>query len=381
MDISNAPEVVKPKKLCLVYWGGTIGQEMKPGEKVLSPPQDDANFKRICQPIIDKFKSFTDEAVEVDYQMVSSIDSSNMVPDDWNEMAKLIYRKQEEEGYDGVGIVMGTDTLAYAAGAVSLVLHENNSLKIPVDYSAAQMPVYEDDGDGRLNLITNLKTLLQGTRQKINDVMVNFGYDVFKGSRVLKQDAEDFSAFGSPNYPVVGRATARNPGNYGVSLYKHYLRSEDDDVECGEPDLESGFDATNVEVIELNPGYQAKSLQRIVDSLAEEESKGVIILKSLGDRNVPNREGIYNLIPVIKDARDKGVIVLITTKFPTGGTSSHASEDDKATYALGQEAINAGAISCGNMTDVMVWIKTLRGRAKGVQDWKKYMQTNVGDEI
>jgi L-asparaginase len=54
------------------------------------------------------------------YELLPLLDSSDMGPDDWVRMAKLIESLYFD--YDGFVIIMGTDTMAYAASALSFMV-------------------------------------------------------------------------------------------------------------------------------------------------------------------------------------------------------------------------------------------------------------------
>ena len=274
---------------------------------------------------------------------------------------------------------MGTDTAASAMGAVALQAHEHTTLRTPVGCSAAQLPIDRFDGDGTFNLAQLLKTLFVACEKNIADVMFNFSYEIFKAVRFQKKSLFRFDGFISPNFPTVGSIHSHE---YGLDLDTRYLRTTNNRVQSGRMDLVTGFDSSGVHMIDLQPGYQAKSIEKII---ADGET-AVIILRTDGDYNVTNEEGLYNLVPVIQHATGLGVTVLLTVKIPTrspvlGWPMASGDESRHAMYGPGQEALDAGAIACGDMTDKMVWVKALRGRALRITDWKKYMETNIADEV
>src|SRR5207245_1928960 len=149
----------RSKKYKVIYCGGTIGQ-MPDVHGVLHPPKDDAAFRDACAPVISGFIQQTKERlgsdVSVDYQFWKSIDSTNVTPQDWEEMAKMVLQAQGD-GYDGVVIAMGTDTIAEASSGVKFLLLQQNKLRIPVDFTAAQLPISRKDGDATPNLTNALK--------------------------------------------------------------------------------------------------------------------------------------------------------------------------------------------------------------------------------
>ena len=100
-------------RILLIYTGGTIGmvQDYKTG--VLKP----INFNQIrdAVPEIRKF----DYQIDVE-SFRPVLDSSNMQPEHWIKIAKLI--EKHYENYTGFVILHGSDTLAYTASALSFML-------------------------------------------------------------------------------------------------------------------------------------------------------------------------------------------------------------------------------------------------------------------
>lgn len=372
--------MVSSLRFALCYDGGSIGQEPDTSG-ILQAPQNDEKFQSACDPVVRQFQKITaDELgtrVEVEYFFLSTKDSINKAPEDWVTNAMVTQQKQDE-GFDGVGFVMGTDTSAVAVGALALQAHENVSLRIPIVISAAQGPIYRFDRDGTFNLAQLLKTLVIASREEIADVMYNFSYEIYKGVRLQKKSPFRFDGFESPNFPIVGRI---HSDKYGVELDTRYLRTITTTTEPGRVDLVTGFDSTGVHMIDLQPGYRARELEGIIEKLDPK----VVILRTNGDHNIASEHELYNLIPVIERATRLGIPILLTAKYPTkspvlsGPKANDGNEHAK--YGPGQEALNVGAIACGDTTDVMVWVKTLRGRAKGITDWKQYMKTNIADEV
>ena len=369
------------KRFALCYDGGSIGQE--PDEHgVMQEPKNDEHFRRACEPVIEQFQQLTKAmigiTVEVDYFFRSKKDSINKHPSSWAGMAAETQKRQDEE-YDAIGFLMGTDTAASAMGAVALLAHENNSLRIPIDFTAAQLPIYRFDGDGRFNLMCLLKTLVVACQRNIADVMFNFSYEIFKAVRVQKCSPDDFDGFMSPSLPTIGKFHAYK---YGVDLDTRFLRTADKRMQSGRMDLSIGFDSSGVHMLDLQPGYQAQQIRKLID----DQNPKVIILRTDGDHNVSNEEDDFNLIPVIANATKNGVTVLLTTKYPTkspvmGGRTAMEDSSNHATYGPGEEALNAGAIACGDITNPTIWAKVLRGRAKKILDWKQYMKMNIADEV
>jgi len=71
---------------------------------------------------------------DVTFKELWSLDSTNMQPEEWQELAKVIYR--ESDLYDGIVVIHGTDTMAYTASAVSYML---KNPKLPIVFTGSQL--------------------------------------------------------------------------------------------------------------------------------------------------------------------------------------------------------------------------------------------------
>src|SRR5690606_25231182 len=64
------------------------------------------------------------------------IDSSNMLPEHWVQMAEIIEKNYDT--FDGFVILHGSDTMAYSASALSFML---DGLQKPVIFTGSQLPI------------------------------------------------------------------------------------------------------------------------------------------------------------------------------------------------------------------------------------------------
>ena len=358
------------KRILFLYCGGTIGQVPKVinGEVVLSAPDDDQGFREVCEPIIEKLS--VEEKIDVTFELVTTKDSTNMTPSDWEKIIMRVRKAQDEEGYDAIGIAHGTDTLSYTATALAFALHGKvpgeSGLCIPVCVTGAQNPVYQQGGDGRFNLENLLRTLSAAIDLSIADVLVNFWNKVFLGCRTIKVNEKAFDAFLSPAYPNVGVIDAN-----GVHLNPKLLRIHTGPRTKLRPAPKFG---RGILSIELAPGVEPGIITHFVAS----GGVNAIVLKSLGEGNVCT-EGEYSLIPAIKQITEQyATPVLITTKFVGGGAGA-------AHYETGLRAIEAGGIPCFDQTDVAVDVKVrwLLGNAicSDVEGFRSAMEQSYAGEV
>ena len=66
----------------------------------------------------------------------SSLDSANIFPEDWAELARLISENRKQA--DGIVVIHGTDTLAYTSSMLSFMLQ---NIQIPVVITGSQLSI------------------------------------------------------------------------------------------------------------------------------------------------------------------------------------------------------------------------------------------------
>src|SRR5690606_34060965 len=160
------------KNIFIIYTGGTIG--MVQDENGTFVPFD---FDLIQKNIPDLSR--------VDYQLTVHsfepiIDSSNMTPAIWLQMAQLI--RDNYDRCDGFLILHGSDTMAFTASVLSFLLE---GLQKPVILSGSQLPIGEIRTDARENMMTALEiasTKHNGT-SVIQEVCILFDNKLFRGNR------------------------------------------------------------------------------------------------------------------------------------------------------------------------------------------------------
>jgi L-asparaginase len=141
------------KKILMIYSGGTIGMIKDPVKNTLVP----FNFDKLLEAIPEL------RSEQINLSTISTkkpIDSSNMSPSNWVEIAKLI--SDNYATYDSFVVLHGTDTMAYTASALSFMLENLNKAVI---LTGSQIPIGERRTDAKENLITSVEIAGSG---KIN---------------------------------------------------------------------------------------------------------------------------------------------------------------------------------------------------------------------
>lgn len=299
-----------------------LRRRTKEGGWVLKPAENVKQFLRLI-----KAEQEVKKIAEIDFVSLMSKDSTNMVPSDWTKMAKAVYKRLKR--YDGFVIAHGTDTMHFSASALAFAFGSN--LNVPVVFTGAQAIPDVPHGDARVNLLR----AVQVASQNFSEVVVAFGDFVFRGCRVQKKDEKRFDAFESPAEFPLGYITEE-------IVLSNFARRPVTDMD--EIDFKPYF-SDGIVQISLIPGLQPEILERV---LKDSRCKG-IVLQSFGAGNVPNA-GKFSFKKFIKASTKRGKPVVIASQFPANSTLA-------SNYEPGVEAIKAGAIPTGNMTNAAATVK------------------------
>ena len=218
------------------------------------------------------------------YEIISYdplIDSSNMNPDDWNKMIKTI--RDSYSNYDAFLIMHGTDTMAYTASALSFAL---KGLGKPVVVTGAQEPLAKLRNDGINNLICSL--IYCSRNDALNEVVLIFDNLVFRGNRAKKLSPNKNDAFGSPNFPPIGK--------FGIGFEYNIVVNQDSRIPTTKYQKywqyqQSAFEPTlyhkglNVFVVTLTPGINFSHYTEMVQS---RKNVDAFILQTFGIGNGPD---------------------------------------------------------------------------------------------
>ena len=295
-------------KILLIYTGGTIGM-MKDFE---TGALKAFNFSKLLQKI-PELKQLDCEIETVSFE--NPIDSSNMNPEKWAEIAVIIEGNYAR--FDGFVVLHGSDTMSYSASALSFMLE---NLSKPVIFTGSQLPIGDLRTDAKENLITAIQiaSLKQDNKPVISEVCLYFEYKLYRGNRTTKINAENFNAFISPNYP--------NLIESGVLLKTHpelFLPK----ARVKKLRIHKNLD-NRVAIIKMFPGISETVLTAIFNI---PELKG-IILETYGAGNAPTEDWFLELL---KKAITNGLQVVNVTQCSIGNVTMGKYETSTALKEIG----------------------------------------------
>lgn len=262
---------------------------------------------------------------ELDTRILFQMDSANMQPSDWLTLAREIHA--ELPRYDGIVVVHGTDTMAYTASALALLL---GPLPKPVVLTGSQKPLVDVRTDARQNLVD---AALVATLA-VPEVSIVMHSRALRGARATKKDAWGFDAFDSPQLaPLVELGL-------DVEVAPHVrppapLGALDDRLE------------PRVLAVRVFPGLDPE----LVRGAVRAGVKG-LLLEGYGTGNVP-----LGLMPALEEARARSVPVVVVSQCIRGFV-------DFDRYEGGVMAAGVGAISAGDMTVEAALAKLMIGLAR-----------------
>lgn len=266
------------RKILLITTGGTIAC---PDTDEARTPENSA--KRLLEQL-----GALPENVEITSVSPFCRDSTDMSPSEWTELAVLV--RDNFGQFDGFVITHGTDTLGYAAAALSCLIQ--NSEK-PVVLTGSMLPMAAGNSDAPRNL---RNAILFAADTRACGVCVVFGKFAFDGRHVSKIHSIARNAFESVNFPPIACFDER-----GITFTEPIFSFN------GRARFYQLLDE-NVEVIFLIPG--------ISPPLIRSETRAVVIL-GFGTGGLPVYGGwekwLENLV-------SRGVYVIMSTQVLRGGS-------------------------------------------------------------
>lgn len=250
-----------------------------------------SNFKEKYQKYKNKIGRYTAMAYD------PPMNSSDVVPADWNQIAKDLASVYDK--YDAFVVLVGKDTLAYTASALAFMLE---NLGKPV--------VLTDQ-----NLVS---ALVLASQTPNTEVMVASHGELLRGCRTVASSTVDFA---SPNYPPLDSKT-------GLTKPTNPLQ-----VKLVNPGI-------NIVVVKLfpgiNPGYMAPMLN-------QDKLHGIILEIWNGGTTPSSPE----FLKVVNALAKKGVVIVAVAQ----------SDQVEEGYETNMKLLEAGVLSGGDMTTSAAYTK------------------------
>lgn len=332
------------KKILLMLTGGTIcSYENTDGKRATDA--ESAKYK-----IISEFRKSDSPFNNVEFDTAMPLDtlSENMTVNKWNILLDEL-RKVERDKYNGIIILHGTDTLAYTACLLSLVMSEKN---LPVCLVSSHSPVDCEGTNANINFRTAVELIMGGIKPNV--------YAVYQNS-----DGKTYIHYG---------AHLLQCGNYSNDFYsKDMITVDDTQAVCAES--------------------QAFETDRnLLRRIKELNSKVLLVNPYVGlDYNSINLNAVsavvhttYHSQTVCVDG-DNSSFAEFAKRCKKEGVSLILTPCDKKSYSYVStaSALENGVIPVSGMTNETAYVKTAIGCSLGLTSDKlaEFLNKNINQEI
>lgn len=338
----------KKSSVLLIYTGGTIGmmQDARSGE--LKP----FDFKSLTKQI-PELNKFDIHLSSIAFK--NPIDSSNMHPGVWTDLAGLIEKNYTD--FDGFVILHGSDTMSFTASALSFMLE---NLDKPVVLTGSQLPIGIIRTDGKENLITAIE--IAGAKQNgkpiVTEVCIYFEYKLYRGNRTFKYNSQHFDAFKSPNYPTLAEAGVNISYNERALLKPTKKKLK----------IHSILD-NDIVVLKLFPGISKK----ITSAILNTPGIKAVILETFGAGNSTTEAWFTD---ELQKAINRGIIILNITQCREGKVI-------QGMYETSSHLKKIGVTSGADLTfeSAITKLMFLLGQNQSTDKLKQLLQTNLRGEL
>lgn len=250
-------------------------------------------------------------------EQIVKIGSQDMNDQVWLTLAKKINQLLARPDIDGIVVTHGTDTMEETAYFLNLTVKSNK----PVVLTGAMRPSTAISADGPLNLYNAVVTA--GAKESMDKgVLVAMNGLILGAESVLKMNTISVQTFQAPNSGALGYIFNGKAFYNQSPLKKHTTQST--------------FDVTNLNSLpKVGIVYSYSNIDPdMVKPMLDHGYKG-IIHAGVGNGNIHK-----DIFPLLIDARKRDILVVRSSRVPTGPTTLDAEVNDAEYQFVASQELN-----------------------------------------
>ncbi len=257
----------------------------------------------------------------LDVHVLFNKDSCRIGPPEWLKIAKTLHAARSH--FDAFILVHGTDTMAYTASALSLLLA---GFRKPIILTGSQLPLAMPRSDARQNLIDSLTCATSSfapPHVHCGEVCICFGGMLLRGNRARKTNSSAYSAFSTPSYPPLAQLGVDVGWNTAVMLSEQQRG-------VYRPRFKLNPNVIRVPIV---PGCDPRA------AYGDIYARGVrgVVLETFGVGNMPDLP-MHGWLPWLRQQRKKGLQVYLASQCGAGTLHPELYRSGSLALELGVQA-------------------------------------------
>lgn len=324
------------KKIIIIFTGGTIAMKRDEKIKAAVPAMSGEEILQMTPGI--------ESIAEIHFLNFSMIPGPHMTPEKMFELSKTIQHKLNVEGFDGVVVTHGTDSLEETAYLVDLT----SSSEKPIVFVGAMKSSSELGWDGPVNLIAAVYAAISDEACN-RGVLVVMNNEIHSAAQVTKTNTHTLDTFKSVDFGPIGFID-----NDKAYFYHNYTKRQF---------IPSNTIDSRVDLIKTGCGMDDRLLRFCVDSGAHG-----IVIEGMGRGNIPPL-----MVAGVEYALKKDIPVVLVSRCLMGKVL-----DSYGYPGAGKELTQRGVILGDNLPGQKARIKLMvaLGLTNKVSDIKDIFEKN-----
>lgn len=324
------------KKIMIIFTGGTISMKADEKTNAAVPAMSGKDILKLTPGI--------EGIADVHFLDFGMMPGPHMTPEKMLELSGIINNMIELEGFDGVVVTHGTDSLEETAYFVDLTYKGSR----PVVFVGSMRNSSELGWDGPVNLIDAIYTAISDESCN-RGVLVVMSSEIHSASQVTKTNTHTLDTFKSKDFGPIGFVDNNKAFFYYNYTKRQYIQAKTID--------------SHVDLIKCGCGMDDRFLRFSVDS----GTHGIVI-EGMGRGNIPPR-----MVTGVEYALSKQIPVVLVSRCLMGKVL-----DDYGYEGAGRELTQRGVILGDNLPGQKARIKLMvaLGRTNDIAEIKDIFEKN-----